>query len=104
MNTTITEIIPEEIFNDPDLAWAKEAFEDGQFFNIVIERNKASLILTPVQIAKLYAMTANVEFEDKDILDARKQLSIMLGENQQHSYEVDYHPRISLYKTNEDDR
>lgn len=34
----ITEIIPEEIFNDPDLEWAKIAFEEGNFFNVVVER------------------------------------------------------------------
>ena len=36
----ITEIIPDEIFNDPELVWAKEAFEDGQFFNVVIKKSK----------------------------------------------------------------
>ncbi|MBL4656291.1 MAG: hypothetical protein JKY33_10765, partial [Bacteroidia bacterium] len=36
--TYITEIIPQKIFDDPDLAWVKEAFDNGQFFNVVLER------------------------------------------------------------------
>ncbi|MBL4656274.1 MAG: hypothetical protein JKY33_10680, partial [Bacteroidia bacterium] len=38
--TYITEIIPQNIFDDPDLAWVKEAFDNGQFFNVVLERIK----------------------------------------------------------------
>ena len=34
----ITEIIPEDIFKDPDLEWARIAFEEGNFFNVVVER------------------------------------------------------------------
>lgn len=31
-NHKITEIIPDEIFNNPDLQWVRDAFEEGQFF------------------------------------------------------------------------
>jgi len=37
MNTKITEIIPEGIFNDPDL---KKAFDEGQLFSTMLERIK----------------------------------------------------------------
>ena len=34
---TITEIIPEELFNIP---WAKEAMERGQLFNVMVQKAK----------------------------------------------------------------
>ena len=37
----ITEIIPSEIFKNPDLDWAKTSFDEGNFFSVAIERIKA---------------------------------------------------------------
>jgi hypothetical protein len=37
-NHKITEIIPDEIFNNPDLQWVRDAFEEGQFFTVVLDK------------------------------------------------------------------
>lgn len=35
------EIIPDEVFNNSELDWAKKAFDEGNFFTVAIDRIKA---------------------------------------------------------------